>query len=50
MLNISYKKIGGIHFLHIGRIKITFSVQSLEAWEKKIDAACLQACVRELNL
>lgn len=49
MLNISCKKIGGIWFLSIGRIKITFTVQTYEAWGRKIDKECLRACVKELN-
>lgn len=52
MFHIHYRKHGGLRFLTLGRITISWSVTSPEAWfarlEKKLDAETMKALVSVL--
>ncbi len=48
MLNITMRKVGGIRFIAIGRINLSVSVSSVDAYNAKLEARCETEAMRAL--
>lgn len=50
MFNISIRKVGGIQFIKIGRINISFSVSSPEKYRNKLEERVEKEAMKALKL
>jgi hypothetical protein len=48
MLNITMRKVGGIRFIAIGRINLSFSVSTPAAYADKLETRCETEAMRAL--